>query len=63
MHPLRVEVFLPRFLLFLIFFMCTSSAENPNRQVLPTNVKPTHYDLTLQPNLKTFEFHGQVKVK
>ncbi|KAG1469429.1 hypothetical protein G6F56_003261 [Rhizopus delemar] len=42
--------------------MCTSSAENPNRQVLPTNVKPTHYDLTLQPNLQTFEFHGQVKV-
>ncbi|EIE91503.1 hypothetical protein G6F46_002840 [Rhizopus delemar] len=42
--------------------MCTSSAENPNRQVLPTNVKPTHYDLTLQPNLKTFEFYGQVKV-
>lgn len=44
--------------------MCTSSAvENPDRQVLPTNVKPTHYDLTLQPNLKTFVFHGHVKVK
>jgi hypothetical protein len=43
--------------------MCTSKVENPDRQVLPTNVKPTHYDLTLQPNLKTFVFYGQVKVK
>ncbi|KAG1335968.1 hypothetical protein G6F62_006431 [Rhizopus arrhizus] len=42
--------------------MCTSSVDNPDRQVLPTNVKPTHYDLTLEPNLKTFKFDGQVKV-
>ncbi|ORE08615.1 hypothetical protein BCV72DRAFT_86089 [Rhizopus microsporus var. microsporus] len=42
--------------------MCTPSVDNPERQVLPTNVKPTHYDLTLQPNLTTFEFHGVVKV-
>ncbi|KAI7900637.1 aminopeptidase [Cokeromyces recurvatus] len=42
--------------------MCTSAAKNPERQVLPTNVKPTHYDLTLQPNLKTFVFQGHVKV-
>lgn len=60
----QTVIFLQRFLLLLLaLVMCTSSAENPNRQVLPTNVKPTHYDLTLQPNLQTFEFHGQVKVK
>ncbi|KAI9491733.1 aminopeptidase [Zychaea mexicana] len=32
------------------------------RQVLPTNVKPLHYDLTLKPDLGTFVFYGQVKV-
>ncbi|KAG2222206.1 hypothetical protein INT45_014103 [Circinella minor] len=32
------------------------------RQVLPTNVKPVHYDLTLKPDLETFVFYGQVKV-
>ncbi|KAI8393953.1 aminopeptidase [Radiomyces spectabilis] len=44
--------------------MCKSSspAQPAERQVLPTNVKPVHYDLTLQPNLETFVFHGRVKV-
>ncbi|KAL0074682.1 aminopeptidase [Phycomyces blakesleeanus] len=42
--------------------MCKPSAQTPVRQVLPTNVKPVHYDLSLKPNLKTFVFHGRVKV-
>ncbi|KAI8393668.1 aminopeptidase [Radiomyces spectabilis] len=33
-----------------------------DRQVLPTNVKPTHYDLTLSPDLQAFVFQGRVKV-
>ncbi|ORZ06624.1 aminopeptidase [Absidia repens] len=32
------------------------------RQVLPTNVKPNHYDLWLKPHLDTFVFEGRVKV-
>ncbi|KAI8064377.1 aminopeptidase [Gongronella butleri] len=32
------------------------------RQILPTNVQPVHYDLTLQPDLETFFFQGQVKI-
>ena len=33
------------------------------REVLPKNVKPTHYDLTLEPNLKTFEYEGKVVIE
>ncbi|KAK3825248.1 MAG: aminopeptidase [Benniella sp.] len=32
------------------------------RVVLPTNVRPTHYDLTLTPDLSNFVFHGQVLI-
>ncbi|KAH7054028.1 aminopeptidase [Linnemannia elongata] len=32
------------------------------RVVLPTNVRPTHYDLTLIPDLTTFNFYGQVLI-
>lgn len=32
------------------------------REVLPTNVKPMHYDLTLEPNLETFEYEGKVVI-
>ena len=32
------------------------------RQVLPKNVKPTHYDLTLEPNLETFAYDGRVTI-
>lgn len=30
------------------------------REVLPKNVKPVHYDLTLEPNFDTFEYEGKV---
>lgn len=33
------------------------------REVLPKNVKPLHYRLTLEPNLVTFEFDGQVDIE
>ena len=36
---------------------------NGGRDVLPVNVKPTHYDLTLEPNLETFEFRGEVIIR
>ncbi|GAB7359225.1 hypothetical protein MBLNU230_g5884t1 [Neophaeotheca triangularis] len=32
------------------------------REVLPKNVKPLHYDLTLEPNLKTFQYEGTVTI-
>ncbi|KAI5969501.1 APE2 [Candida margitis] len=38
----------------------TGSQANPQgREVLPTNVTPLHYDLTLEPNFDTFKFNGQ----
>lgn len=33
------------------------------REVLPKNVKPLHYDLTLEPNFKTFEYDGKVVIE
>lgn len=33
-----------------------------DREVLPTNVKPLHYDLTLEPNFETFKFDGTVVI-
>ena len=33
------------------------------REVLPKNVKPVHYDLTLEPNLETFEYEGKVVIE
>ncbi|GMG21939.1 unnamed protein product [Ambrosiozyma monospora] len=36
--------------------------DEPERQTLPTNVKPIHYDLTLDPNLNTFKFDGFVTI-
>ena len=47
--------------------MCRANAEGESgsmvtqaREVLPTNVKPTHYDLTLEPNFENFTFEGKV---
>ena len=33
------------------------------REVLPKNVKPKHYYLTLEPNLQTFEYEGKVVIE
>jgi aminopeptidase 2 len=33
------------------------------REVLPTNVKPTHYDLTLEPHFETFKYDGKVIIE
>jgi len=33
------------------------------REVLPTNVKPVHYDLTLEPDLEKFTFEGTVIIE
>ncbi|KAI5779518.1 peptidase family M1-domain-containing protein [Geopyxis carbonaria] len=32
------------------------------REVLPTNIKPTHYDLAIEPNFKDFTFDGTVAI-
>ena len=41
----------------------SSAKVTSGRDVLPTNVKPTHYDLILEPNLETFEFRGEVVIE
>ena len=33
-----------------------------DREVLPDNVKPTHYNVTVTPNLETFTFTGYVEI-
>jgi aminopeptidase 2 len=33
------------------------------REVLPKNVKPTHYNVTLEPNFETFEYDGKVEIE
>ena len=43
--------------------MCITSANDHVRHVLPANVRPRHYDLTLTPDLKNFKFDGEVTVK
>lgn len=39
------------------------AAAQGGREVLPTNVKPTHYDLTLEPDLLKFTYQGTVKIE
>ncbi|KAK3810370.1 MAG: peptidase family M1-domain-containing protein [Benniella sp.] len=41
--------------------MCNKPG-NPNRVVLPTNVTPSHYTLTITPNLKEYTFRGYVEI-
>ena len=48
--------------------MCRSTADisgsmdiSKNREVLPTNVVPRHYNVTLEPDFKKFVFHGEGK--
>lgn len=52
--------------------MCKfQAAESPSaavdvskgREILPTNVKPLHYDLTLEPNFETFKYEGTVVIE
>jgi len=33
------------------------------REVLPTNVRPTHYIITLEPDLKGTEYTGKVLIE
>lgn len=33
------------------------------REVLPTNVKPLNYDLTLEPNFENFTYKGTVAIE
>lgn len=33
------------------------------REVLPTNVKPLHYNVVLDPNFKDFTFEGTVSIE
>ena len=40
-----------------------ASQAHPNREILPTNVIPTHYRLSLIPDLSTFKYEGKVAVK
>ena len=35
----------------------------PDREVLPTNVKPIHYDLTMEPDFKAFKYNGTVTIE
>lgn len=34
-----------------------------HREVLPKNVKPTHYDLTLEPDFEKFIYEGKVVIE
>ena len=41
----------------------TAMNASQGREVLPTNVKPVHYDLTLEPNFKDFTYEGIVAIE
>ena len=41
----------------------SGSVATPDREVLPTNVKPLHYDLTLEPNFEKFTYNGSVTIE
>lgn len=44
--------------------MCvTSGNADEIRHVLPVNVQPKHYNLTLTPDLVNFTFEGSVDIK
>ena len=50
--------------------MCKTLAETEGsvgvmkaREVLPTNVKPLHYDLTLEPDFDKFSYEGTVIIE
>lgn len=41
----------------------SGSTNVQGREVLPTNVKPLHYDLTLEPNFDKFTYDGTVVIE
>lgn len=41
----------------------SGSTNVQGREVLPTNVKPLHYDLTLDPNFEKFTYEGSVTIE
>jgi hypothetical protein len=41
----------------------SSTAVSNDRQVLPKNVKPIHYDVTLEPDLEKFTYEGTVAIE
>jgi aminopeptidase 2 len=41
----------------------SGSTNLQGREVLPTNVKPLHYDLTLEPNFDKFTYDGTVVIE
>lgn len=41
----------------------SGSTNVQGREVLPTNVKPVHYDLTLEPNFEKFTYDGTVVIE
>lgn len=50
--------------------MCKANSEidssidvTKSREVLPTNVKPLHYDLTLEPDFEKFSYEGTVVIE
>ncbi|SCV03324.1 LAME_0H09516g1_1 [Lachancea meyersii CBS 8951] len=38
------------------------ASQTSDREVLPTNVRPVHYDLSVEPDFDTFKFDGNVKI-
>lgn len=40
-----------------------STNASHGREVLPTNVKPVHYDLTLEPDFGSFRYNGTVAIE
>lgn len=51
--------------------MCKKNSEIPggsmdvdsHREVLPKNVKPLHYDLTMEPDFEKFTYEGKVVIE
>jgi aminopeptidase 2 len=40
----------------------TGSTASPARDLLPANVVPRHYDVTIEPDLEKFTFEGSVTI-
>lgn len=41
----------------------SSAAVEGGREVLPDDFKPTHYDLTLEPDLQRFSYTGTIRIE